>query len=123
MDDLLYSNERLPGVSTPAEAIDYLIAVMYPNYIGTFPTKADLPVTANPNDYAIVSDDGDGKSAGYVWVVHDGVAQWMKRYDVDWSMDDILAETVNVTMPMYVKRDGFDDRDADGNPVDRKSVV
>lgn len=117
LSDFLYSNERLPGVTTPEDALNYLVAIMYPNYIGTYATPADLPLAASANDYAIVSNDGDGKSAGYIWVSNDGVSQWMKRYDVDWSMEDILAEAVNVTQPMYVKRDGFNDLDAAGTPV------
>lgn len=113
----MYSNPRLPGVTTPEEAVDYIVAALYPNYIGTFATPAALPGAATANDFAVVTDDGDGKSAGYVWVSIDGVSQWMKRYDVDWSMDDLLQEAVARTFPMYVHRDGFDQLDASGIAV------
>lgn len=113
--DFLYNNPRLPGVTTPDEAIDYIVANLYPNYKGTVATKILLPLVGNTvNDYILVSDDGDGKAAGYVWINNEGVPQWMKRYDVDWSMDALLAETVNRTFPMYVARDGFNQLDQDG---------
>lgn len=117
LDDFLYSNARLPGVTTPAEAIDYLIAAVYPNYKSTVATPAALPVVATVNDYVIVSDDGDGKAAGYVYVRRDNVTQWEKRYDVDWSFEAILTETVNRTFPMYVHKWGQDDTDETGATI------
>ncbi|RYF53299.1 MAG: UDP-glucose 4-epimerase, partial [Cytophagaceae bacterium] len=68
-DSIGYANPRLPkdfGGNVQL-AIDYVLAFMYPDYKGTVPTKADLPTTANQNDYYVVTDDGDGKSAGYVY--------------------------------------------------------
>jgi hypothetical protein len=113
--DFLYSNNRLPGITTPNEALDYIVACLYPNYKGTVANPAALPLVGNTvNDYRLVSDDGDGKAAGYVWINNEGVQQWMKRYDVDWSMDALLTETVNRTFPMYVARDGFNQLDANG---------
>ena len=117
LSDFAYSNPRVPGVGTFMDALDYIVAVLYPNYIGTFATKTALPVSANRNDYAFVSDDGDGKSAGYVWSVIDSVAQWIKRYDVDWALESILAETVTRTQYVYASKYGMDDKDALNAPI------
>ena len=119
ISDFFYSNPSLPpGANGDIQsALNYIIAVLYPNYIGTFDTPADLPVAPAPNSYALVNDDGDGKAAGYVFTVLDGTSQWIKRYDVDWSMEGILAETVNRTQYMYVQKYGFDDHDAAGTPL------
>lgn len=118
LTEFFYSNPAVPlPVNNTKEALDYLFGVIYPNYIGTYDTPADLPVTANANDYAVVTDDGDGKSAGYVWLVLNGVAGWNKKYDVDWSMEAILAEAVNRTMYMYVHKYGLSDKDAGGSTV------
>lgn len=117
LSEFMFASDRLPGVATAADALNYLITIMYPNWKGTFANMAALlagiPVPT-PNDYAVVSDDGDGKSAGYVYTVIDGVSAWTKRYDVDWSFEGILAETVNRTQYMYVHKYGMDDNDAAG---------
>lgn len=118
LTEFFYSNPAVPlPVNNTKEALDYLFGVIYPNYIGTYDTPADLPVSANANDYAVVTDDGDGKSAGYVWLVLNGVAGWNKKYDVDWSMEAILAEAVNRTMYMYVHKYGLSDKDASGAAI------
>lgn len=114
ISDFAYANQRLPGISLLGDAVDYIVAVLYPNYIGTYATTAALPVSASANDYALVSDDGDGKAAGYVWSIIDGAGLWIKRYDVDWSMEAILSETVNRTLPMYYQKYGNEDKDAAG---------
>jgi hypothetical protein len=111
ISDFSYGNARLPNVSLLGDAMDYIIASIYPNYKGTVATPAALPGTATAADYYVVTDDGDGKSAGYVWSTIDGVGQWVKRYDADWSAEGILAEAVDRTMPMYVHKYGFDDHD------------
>jgi hypothetical protein len=118
LSEFFYSNPRLPaGFSSVSDSLDYIMAVLYPNYKATVATPADLPLVATNNDYYFVTDDGDGKSAGYVYTVLDGVSQWIKRYDVDWSLEGILAETVNRTQYMYVHKYGFDDHDALGVPL------
>lgn len=117
LGDFAFASPKLPNVTTLEGALDYIISVLYPKYIGTFATQAALPATANPNDYAIVSDDGSGFAAGYVWVSLDGVAGWNKRYDMQWSADSILAETVNRTQYMYVQKYGMDDNDASGTAL------
>jgi hypothetical protein len=118
ISSMAYGNPRIPGISLLGDTLDYIIAVLYPKYIGTFADQAALAAyaTPQPNDYAIVSDDGDGKAAGYVYSVIDNLAQWVKRYDVDWSMENILAETVNRTEYMYVHKYGMTDRDQNANP-------
>lgn len=112
--DLAYFNPRLPRITTLTDALDYIVAVLYPHYIGTFATPAALPATSNPNDYALVNDDGDGKAAGYVYTSLDGVTKWVKRMDVDWSVEGVLAEAIDRTLPMYVHKYGLDDRDDTG---------
>jgi hypothetical protein len=118
LSEFFYSNPRLPaGFSSVSDALDYIMASLYPNYKGTAATPAGLPGVATNNDYWFVTDDGDGKSAGYVYTVLDGVSQWIKRYDVDWSLEGILAETITRTQYMYVHKYGFDDHDALGVPL------
>ena len=118
LTEFFYGNPAVPlSPNNVKEALDYIFAVIYPQYIGTFATPAALPVTANPNDYALVNDDGDGKAAGYVWIKRDGVEGWNKRYDIDWSMEAILAETENRTMYMYVHKYGLTDKDALGADI------
>ena len=73
LSDFGYFNGALPGVTNVEEALNYLSAVLYPNYVGTSATPADLPTgvdtpnpgdtTPNLNDYRVVTDDGDGKQA------------------------------------------------------------
>lgn len=116
LSTLAYSNARLPTAynGNAENALNYIMATLYPNYIATVANPAALPVSANPNDYYIVSDDGDGKSAGYVWVVRDNAGGFEKKYDVDWSYEGIYAETINRTQYMYASKLGMSDRDASG---------
>jgi len=116
LGSLFYSNARLPiAFNGNAEsAINYIFATLYPNYISTVANVAALPLTANPNDYYIVSNDGDGKSAGYVWVVRDNAGGWEKKYDVDWSYEGIYSETLNRTQYVYVSKNGYSQRNALG---------
>lgn len=119
IDDFGYMNNRLPGISRLSDTMDYLVSVLWPNYIGTFADQAALAAHPAPvaNDYAVVTDDGDGKSAGYVYTTLDGAAQWVKRYDVDWSLEGIFAETINRTQYMYVAKYGFSDHDSAGTAL------
>jgi len=88
---------------------------MYPNYTATYANVAALPGTATVNDYAIVTDDGDGKSAGYIWTKIDSVEQWIKRYDVDFNNDSILSETLLSTRAIYLHKWGNTDNDENGS--------
>ena len=115
-----YANPRLPAAynGSATNALNYIIASMYPDYKGTVATPAALPVSGNtPNDYYFVTNDGDGKSAGYVWVVQDNAGVWSKKYDVDWSYEGILSETTNRSSYMFVSKNGYSERDALGNLI------
>lgn len=116
---LIYSNPRLPEAfnGNAENALNYLVAHAFPNYKSTVANPAALPVSGSPNDYVIVSDDGDGKSAGYVWIVKDNAGAWEKRYDVDWSFEGIYSETLNRTQYMYVHKYGMTDKDALGAAI------
>jgi len=129
LSDFLYANGALPGVSNVEEALNYITAVMYPNYVGTTPTPGDLPTgvdtpnpgdtTPNINDYRVVTDDGDGKAAGYRWEQRDGDVspKWYKIFDVDWSTDGILAALMDITQDVYVYQKGKTDLDENGDPI------
>lgn len=119
LSSLFYSNPRIPSGfnGNPALALDYILAALYPNFKGVVANPGALPVSPAPNDYYLVTDDGDGKSAGYVWTVFNGVGTWVKRYDLDWSFEQILAETVNVTSFLYTVRTGRTDLDSVGSPI------
>ena len=120
MSDFGYANPNLPDVTNMQGALDYLVAVIYPNAKPAVATPADLPLTGNTlADYRVVNDDGDGKSAGYRWEQREGEAapSWHKIYDVDWSADSILAAWQNQTLALYVQKTGHDDTDASGAPI------
>lgn len=126
LSDFAYSNPSLPGVSNINSALDYMLAVLYPNTKENVATPGDLPTglnTPNPGDvtptigdYRVVDDDGDGKSAGYRYEQREGdvSAQWYKVFDVDWSTDAILAAVTDVTQDLYVVQDGKQDLDETG---------
>lgn len=129
LSDFAYSNPALPNVSNINSAINYIIAVLYPNTQPNVATPGDLPTgpnTPNPgdvtptlNDYRVVDDDGDGKSAGYRWEQREGDVspKWYKIFDVDWSTDSILAAVTDVTDDKYFFSKGKDDLDENGDPV------
>tara|TARA_Y100000296_G_C5180060_1_gene263721 strand:+ start:42471 stop:44645 length:2175 start_codon:yes stop_codon:yes gene_type:complete len=98
-----FADDRLPGVSNLEEAILAFISGMYPSYIDTVDTPADLPVSANDGDYYIVSDslnDGSNVSAGYVWETRDGVSGFNQKYS--WNAAGILTDLYNQIDPEYV---------------------
>ena len=120
MSDFGYANPNLPDVTNMQGALDYLIAVIYPNAKAAVATPADLPLTGNTiADYRVVNDDGDGKSAGYRWEQREGEAapSWHKIYDVDWSTDSILSAWQDQTLAFYVQKIGHDDADPSGTPI------
>lgn len=120
LDDFAYSNAALPTASSITGALDYLFAVIYPNAKAAVATPAALPLVGNTlNDYRVVSDDGDGNSAGYRWEQREGEVSpsWHKVMDVDWSTDSILASFLDVTTPLYVVQNGKQDLDSSGNPI------
>lgn len=120
MSDFGYANPNLPGITNMQGALDYLVAVIYPNAKAAVATPADLPLTGNTvGDYRVVNDDGDGRSAGYRWEQREGEAEasWHKIYDVDWSTDSILSAWQNQTLGFYVQKIGHDDADETGTPI------
>jgi hypothetical protein len=120
MSDFGYSNPNLPDVTNMQGALDYLVAVIYPNAKAAVPTPADLPLTGNTlADYRVVNDDGDGRSAGYRWEQREGEAapSWHKIYDVDWSTNSILSAWQDQTLAFYVQKIGYDEADETGTPI------
>lgn len=115
LTDLGYVNPVLPNITTLEDALNTLTAAIWPNYKATVATPANLPALGTINDYYVVTDDGDGKSAGYVWQKIDNVEQWVKRYDWDWSSDNLLASAINSVAPYYVHKWGTQDRDESAN--------
>lgn len=115
LSDFGYSNEAVPGVGDVEGAIDYIFAVIYPNFQGTVPTPADLPLPGTINHMYRVEDDGDGRTASYVFQRIDGIEQYIKRYDIDWAADTILSDTITRTQFLYVSRFGETDRDENGD--------
>lgn len=123
LSDFSYINPALPGVTNVEDALNYISAFMYPNYVGNVATPGDLPTginIPNPgdvvptiNDYRVVNDDGDGKQAGYRWEQREGdvAPKWYKIFDVDWSTDGILAGLMDITQDVYVYQKGKTDLD------------
>jgi len=115
-----YVNDALPGVSNVESALNYILAVLYPNAKPEVATPGDLPTTGNSNgDYRIVTDDGDGRSAGYRWEQREGdvTPSWYKIFDVDWSTEAILSSLTDVTDIKYVFSQGKQDLDSSGTPI------
>lgn len=102
------------------QAIDWIVAVLYPNMQASVATVADLPSSGNTiNDMRVVQDDGDGKAASYRWEQREGdaSAKWYKIYDMDWGEDSILSSFLLKTQDVYVYKQGYDDIDSDGNTI------
>jgi len=83
----------------------------------TKPSVADvasLPAAGNDiGDYRIVTDDGDGKAAGYMWLKYDGdaVAEWKKVADLDWGVDSVMQALYDQTQWIYYRKYGTTDHD------------
>lgn len=120
LGDFSYVNPAAPGVTNVEGAFNWLFAVLYPNTKPPVATPAALPLVGNTlNDYRVVFDDGDGRSASYRWEQREGEASpsWHKIYDMDWGQDSILAAFQNQTQDLYVWKDGRTQLDAAGNPI------
>jgi len=117
LDEFLYSNPALPGVTTVASALNYISAVLYPQSKAAVANVAALPLVGNTlNDMRVVTDDGDGKAASYRWEQRETEASpsWHKIYDLDFGTDSILQGYMIKTQDVYVSRYGYDDLDASG---------
>jgi len=120
LGDFAYSNPGLPGVSDVNSALNWAFKVLYPNAKAAVATPAALPAGGNTiNDYRVVLDDGDGRSASYRWEQREGdvVAKWYKVMDMDWSTDSILANFLDVTQDLYVVQKGKQDIDFTGSVI------
>jgi len=127
--DFAFNSPALPTVTTLQQALDWLVAVLYPNTQPSVATPADLPTGVDtPNagdvvptlyDYRVVSDDGDGKAASYRWEQREGDAapKWYKIYDMDWGEDSILSNFLIQTQDTYVYKQGNSDIDSGGTPL------
>jgi len=117
LSEFSYVNPALPGVVNVESAMNWIFAVLYPNTKPAVANVAALPAGGNTiNDYRVVLDDGDGKSASYRWEQREGEAtpSWHKIYDMDWGQDSILAAFQDRTDDRYVHRRGRDDTDEAG---------
>lgn len=120
LTEFLYTNPALPNVTNVEAAMNWMLAVLYPNTKPAVANPAALPALGNTiNDYRVVLDDGDGKSAAYRWEQREGELSpsWHKVMDMDWSSDSILSHLIDVTLPLYVSRNGRTDLDSSGNPI------
>jgi|GEM_PF-6492355 len=120
LSEFAYINAAIPGATSIEGAIDYILAVLFPNVEPAVATPGDLPTTGNSDsDYRVVLDDGDGRQAAYRWEQREGdaAAQWYKVADMDWSTDSILAQLMDVTQPLYVSKGGVQDIDENGDPI------
>ena len=119
LSEFQYSNPAFgEDVTNAQQAMDWILAVLYPRAKPAVATVGDLPAVGNTvNDYRVVNDDGDGSPAGYRWEQREGEASasWHKVYDFDWSSDAIIAAYLDKTQDLYVSKYGRDDRDKDGN--------
>ena len=121
LDEFTYVNDSLPigEVQNAKQAMDWILAVLYPNQKPPVDTPGDLPTTGNTlNDYRVVNDDGDGKAASYRWEQREGDVspKWYKIYDMDWGEQSILSNFLTKTQDVYVFRYGVDDLDSTGTP-------
>lgn len=119
--DFGYSNPALGSEVTNLEqAMDWVMAVLYPNTKDAVDTVGDLPAVGNSvNDMRVVLDDGDGKAATYRWEQREGdvSAKWYKIYDMDWGYDSILSGFLAQTQDLWVNKYGRDDIDDTGTAL------
>jgi hypothetical protein len=118
VSEFSYIHSALPGVTNVETALNYVLAVLYPQTQPAVANVAALPAAGNViNDYRVVQDNGvDGKAASYRWEQREGEASpsWHKIYDMDWGTDSILTQFYLKTQDIYASKFGYDDRDASG---------
>jgi hypothetical protein len=121
LSDFFYSNPAFGNhVVNLQQAMDWILAVLYPNSKPSVDTVADLPAVGNTlNDNRVVNDDGTGKAQTWRWEQREGEAtpSWHLIYDMDWGFDSVLTGFLLKTADMYVYRQGYDDLDAAGVPL------
>lgn len=117
LSDLSYTSSALPGISTMSGVLDWIVAVLYPTPKPMVATPAALPAGGNTiGDYRVVTDDGDGKSAGYRWEQREGdaVAKWYKIYDMDFGAGSVLQQAMSNAQELFVQKFGNNDLDSAG---------
>lgn len=118
--EFAFTNPALPNVTNVESAMNWLLAVLYPQTKAAVANVAALPLVGNTlNDYRVVQDDGDGKAASYRWEQREGEGSpsWHKIYDMDWGADSILTAFYNVTQSTYAVSLGRSDRDSGGTII------
>ncbi len=120
LDDFAFVHDSLPGVTTLSSALNWIFTVLYPNTQDPVATPAALPLVGNTiGHHRVVTDDGDGKAAGYQWQQREGdaSAKWYKVSDMDWGVATILSQFLLKTQDVYAYRYGYDDLDDTGAPL------
>lgn len=118
LTEFAFTHDAMPGVSNPHQALDWIVTVLYPRTQDPVDIVADLPSVGNTiGDYRIVTDDGDGKAAGYQWQQREGdaAAKWYKIADMDWGVSTIVSQYLLKSQDIYVYRYGYDDTDDAGD--------
>lgn len=120
LTEFVYTNEALPNITNVETALNWIVAVLYPQTKPAVADVASLPSEGNElNDYRVVQDDGDGNAASYRWEQREGEgsASWHKIYDMDWGQDSILTAFLDATQDTYVWKYGRTDIDGTGTPI------
>lgn len=120
ISEFYYANDALPGVSNLESALNYILAVLYPQTQAAVANVAALPSVGNTiNDFRVVNDAGDGNAAAFRWEQREGdaAAKWYKIYDMDWGSDSILEQFLTKTQDLYAVRGGYDDLDYTGTAI------
>lgn len=124
LSDFPYSNPALPDeVQNLEQTINYIFSILYPKMRGKVAVTADLPTGVDtPNlgdlppvvgDQRVVTDDGDGNEAIYMWSKWDGQAteQWNKIADLDWGEGTVISGLLDQTQYLYPRKYGNTDYD------------
>jgi len=133
LSDFLYGNPSAPDVKNVEGALNFILAVLYPQTKSSVDWVLDqgdgstfLPVAGNSlGDYRNVlngytKDAGvTYKTAGYMWAKYDGdaVETWHKTTVFDWGTGDVASVMVDRTKLLYYFKQGLDDVDEDGNLI------
>jgi len=126
LDEFTYGHPALPsGSLTIEQALDYIFEVLYPRVAVQVATPADLPTgidTPNLGDIApaeyeqrLVSDDGDGSAAIYMFYKMDGqpASQWNKVGDLDYGANTVIQGLLDQTQYLFARKMGSTDFDQD----------
>jgi hypothetical protein len=118
--EVVYTGSDVPNITTVQQALDYLFSLAYPQIRDSVATVAALPSVGNTlNDIRFVTDAGDGKVAAYSWLQKEGEASasWQKIYDIDWGINNVVAQVSEITQYRFVHKYGVDDLDSSGTAI------